>query len=99
MSAFVPIASALPRKADVAVVGRESPSLTHCGLSRIVRFSSQRRILNDCHDSLSWCNSRQKTLQRRHSFRETAYIVPRIRHDYGLRMVRETDIASASIRD
>jgi hypothetical protein len=31
MSAFVPVESALPLKADVAAVGRESPLLTRSG--------------------------------------------------------------------
>ncbi len=33
MSAFASLASALPLKADVAAVGRESPKLTQSGLS------------------------------------------------------------------
>ncbi len=35
VSAFALITSALPLKADVAAVGRESPKLTHNGHSRL----------------------------------------------------------------
>ncbi len=36
MSVIVPISSAVPLKADVTAVGRESPKLTYCGLAGVL---------------------------------------------------------------
>jgi hypothetical protein len=49
MSAFTPISSALPLKADVAAVGRESPKMTQSGSRRFVltnlKYKSEIRIV------------------------------------------------------
>ncbi len=47
MSVIVPIASALPLKADVAAVGRESPKLTRNGLNVLEWRSVSTRTLPD----------------------------------------------------
>ena len=47
MSAFASLASALPLKADVAAVGRESPLLTHLGHCASFRQTDAASVIID----------------------------------------------------